>query len=89
MRCKYLEVSYSYENIISLIELNPDIANKIKCKFLLSTGRDRRVKQMGDSIVALKVGLRKGMIVGFDIMAQELALRDDKKTIVRVKNHIV
>lgn len=79
MGCKYLEVSYSYENIVSLIELNPDIANKIKCKFLLSTGRDRRVKQMEDSIVALKEGLRKGMIVGFDIMGQELALRDDEK----------
>ena len=79
MGCRYVEVSYSYENMISLIELNPDVANKIKCKFLLSTGRDRRVKQMEESIAALKEGLRKGMIVGFDIMGQELALRDDEK----------
>ena len=79
MGCKYIEVSYSYENIISLIEVNPDVANIIKCKFLLSTGRDRRVKQMEESIAMLKEGLRKGMIVGFDIMGQELALRDDEK----------
>ena len=34
---------------------------------------------MEESIVALKEGLSKGMHVGFDIMGQELALRDDEK----------
>lgn len=76
---KYVEVSYSYEDIVSLIDINPDIAKKIKCKFLLSTGRDRTVKQMEQSIDSLKKGLKKGMIVGFDIMGQESMLRDKEK----------
>ncbi|MBR5662514.1 MAG: hypothetical protein IKX00_02540 [Bacilli bacterium] len=86
MGCKYIEVSYSSENIMSLIELNPDVASTIKCKFLLSTERSRRVKQMEESISSLKEGIKKGMIIGFDIMGQELPLRDDEKSYSQIKN---
>ncbi|MBR3897682.1 MAG: hypothetical protein IKJ43_00180 [Bacilli bacterium] len=76
---EYVEISYSYGKIISLMEIEPEIANKIKCKFLLSTGRDRSVKQMQESSKDLKEALSRGMTVGFDIMGQEQQLTDQEK----------
>jgi len=80
MGVKYVEISYSYEDVISMIEIEPEIAEKIKCKFLLSTGRDRSIKQMYESVEGLKIALSKGMTVGFDIMGQEEQLTDKEKT---------
>lgn len=79
MDCKYVEISYSSESIISLIDVNSEIMSKIKCKFLLSTDREGTVKDMKQSVRALQVGIEKGMVVGFDIMGQELALLDREK----------
>ena len=79
MGVKYVEISYSYENIISMIEIEPELARDIKCKFLLSTGRDRSVKQMNECAKNLKIALSKGMTVGFDIMGQEEQLTDKEK----------
>ena len=80
MGVKYVEISYSYEDVISMIEIDPEIAKEIKCKFLLSTGRDRSIKQMCKSAEGLKIALSKGMTVGFDIMGQEVQLTDKEKT---------
>ena len=78
--CKYVEISYSYEDVISLIDIHPDIAKNIKCKFLLSTGRGRPVREMKRSAKSLELALSKGMTVGFDIMGVELPLTDLEKT---------
>lgn len=80
MKVEYVEISYSYEYIISLIKIKPEIADKIKCKFLLSTGRDRSIKQMKQSAKELEKALSKEMTVGFDIMGQEVELSDKEKT---------
>lgn len=79
MGVKYVEISYSYEDVISLINIEPKILDRIKCKFLLSTCRDRSVKQMNESANSLKIALQKGMTVGFDIMGQENQLLDKEK----------
>ncbi len=79
MGVEYVEISYSYEDVISMLNIEPEVQDKIKCKFLLSTGRDRSVKQMIESAESLKIALKKGMTVGFDIMGQETQLLDKEK----------
>jgi len=79
MKVEYVEISYSYEDIISLMNIKPEISDKIKCKFLLSTGRDRSIKKMKQSAKELEKALSKGMTVGFDIMGQEVELGDTEK----------
>ena len=78
--CKYVEISYSYEDIISLIDINPEISKEINCKFLLSTGRGRPIREMKRSAKSLELALSKGMTVGFDIMGVEDSLTDLEKT---------
>jgi len=79
MNCKYVEVSYSNYRTISLLKIDSQLQEKIKCKFLLSTERDRRVRQMKYCVNELKEGLKKGFIVGVDIMGKELPLTDNEK----------
>lgn len=86
MGVKYVEISYSYEDVISMLDIEPEVLNKIKCKFLLSTSRDRSVKQMNESVESLKIALQKGMTVGFDIMGQESQLLDKEKEYSTGKN---
>lgn len=86
MGVKYVEVSYSNEEVISMIEIEPDVAQQTKCKFLLSTGRDRSIKQIKKSAEELKIALSKGLTVGFDIMGQEVQLTDKEKEYDESKN---
>lgn len=79
MGCKYVEISFSSEKVISMINIKPEISSKIKCRFLLSTDRHRSVSQMKQSVKSLKSALNNGMTVGFDIMGQELPLTDAEK----------
>ena len=80
MGCEYVEISVSSERVISLMQIKPEIANKIKCRFLLSTDRHRRVEEMKQSVKSLRKAIDKGMTVGFDIMGAELPLTDGETT---------
>lgn len=82
---KYVEISYSFANRINFFKIAPDLKDKIKCKFLLSTQRNHPLKSVNpqthtfeQACKNLKSVLHGGNAVGFDIMGEETPLTDDE-----------
>ena len=75
---EYVEISYSIFSRIKSFEIDSDLSDKIKCKFLLSTQRSNDVSSFKKSAVDLKKLLEQGVAVGFDIMGEERKLRFDE-----------
>ena len=75
---KYVEISYSNAPIIenAIKYVNPKVFSQIKCKFLLSTGRDKSAKDFRQ-VAKKSINLLNNQIgVGIDIMGSETPLSD-------------
>ena len=82
---EYVEISYSFHDRISNFQIDEDIKDKIKCKFLLSTQRttpatseDPNANTFEKAAKNLAKVLKTGKCVGFDIMGEETKLRDEE-----------
>lgn len=75
---EYVEISYSNKAVLLNFEIDESIKSKITCKFLLSTDRTRPLNSFKSSAKELSKALDSGMIVGFDIMGQEIPFRDEE-----------
>lgn len=75
-KVEYVEISFSNIKLIDQIMeyINPNIADKIKCKFLASTDRSSVAKEFRKSARNLESLVEKGYSVGFDIMGSETPL---------------
>lgn len=71
---EYVEISYSIRQILLNFEIDDDIKDQIKCKFLLSTDRNNPLENFVSSAKDLKKVINKGIAVGFDIMGEERKL---------------
>ena len=76
---KYVEISFSNANIISLLNINKDLEDKIDVKFLLSTERNKNISSFFGSLRRLKKGLVNSRIIGFDIMGEERIIDYEKE----------
>ena len=68
---EYVEISYSNRQVLKDFKLDDDIKDKIKCCFLLSTDRSRKLKEFKRSSKDLKQLIEQDLSVGFDIMGEE------------------
>ena len=75
----YVEISNSSLKKIKNFKIDPYLEDKIKCRFLLSTDRAKRIKSMKSSAKLLREALENGNAVGFDIMGLERPLTDIEK----------
>lgn len=83
---EYTEISYSFPDRIANFIMDPDLVDKIKVRFLLSTSRrtlvksiDPKARTFEKSARDLEKVLDGPNAVGFDIMGQETKLDDTER----------
>lgn len=83
---EYTEISYSFPDRIANFKIDPDLSDKIKCRFLLSTQRSNPVSSPIKEVNTferiaskLETVLKSGNAIGFDIMGEESKLTDEER----------